>query len=83
MPHPFTDIALLHLSNTDRFQGESYLQRDVVDLPDSAAVRAEVAAMLDNAESPAPEPERSPRPTRRLKEWFPRWIGWLRAMPTP
>lgn len=51
-----------------------------VRLPDSPAVRAEVAAMLRDASRPAPP---RPRPVRRLWDWFPRWLGWLRAMPLP
>ena len=61
MPHPFTDVTLLTDTNADRFRRESFSQRETVNLPDIPAVRAEITAMLDNAERPAPPPV---RPTR-------------------
>lgn len=80
---PITDITILKDTNADRFRRDSYLLHAMVNLPEAPAVRAEIAAMLDNAERPAPEKRPPPRPARRLREWVPRWIGWLRAMPMP
>ncbi|RYH08104.1 hypothetical protein [Tropicimonas sp. IMCC6043] len=50
-----------------------------VDLPDIPAVRAEVEALLETDAPPQPRP----RPLRRLWDWAPRWVLWLRAMPLP
>lgn len=77
MPHL---IFLEPLHAASNFPEQSAL-RGVV-LPDSAAVRSEVAAMLDDAERPVPHRAQQ-RPARRLRIWFPRWVGWLRAMPIP
>ncbi|NDR59656.1 hypothetical protein [Aliiruegeria sabulilitoris] len=75
---PITDINHLNEINAERFRRDSFLLHATVNLPESPAVRAEIAAMLDNAERDAPP---KPRPAWRLRVWFPRWIGWLRAMP--
>ncbi|MDV7142469.1 hypothetical protein R3X27_07215 [Tropicimonas sp. TH_r6] len=77
---PITDITILNDINAERFRRDAYLLHASVNLPESPAVRAEIAAMLDNAERPAPEPA---RPARRIRDWFPRWVGWLRTMPMP
>ncbi len=80
MNPPIFDINLLNDINAERFARDSYLLHVTANLPDSPAIRAEVTAMLENAERKAPP---KPRPARRLRLWFPRWIGWLRAMPIP
>ena len=77
---PITDIKHLNDINAERFRRDSYLLHATTNLPDNPAVRAEVVALLENAEREAPP---KPRPVRRLRAWFPRWIGWLRAMPVP
>ncbi|SDK46406.1 hypothetical protein [Aliiruegeria lutimaris] len=80
MNPPIIDITLLNETNTERFRRDSFLLHATTTLPDSPAVRAEIAEMLDNAAREAPA---KPRPMRRLRVWLPRWVGWLRAMPTP
>lgn len=83
MPHLFIDTTHLNPTDAERFQVASNGLIGTVNLPEIPAVRAEIAALLDHV---PPEPaERPPAaPFRaRLSGWFPRWIGWLRAMPMP
>ena len=84
MPHPFIETDHLKEIYRDRFPRDAHLLHGTVNLPDSAAVRAEVTAMLREVASDPPPPRPAHVPlTRRFRAWFPRWLGWLRAMPTP
>ncbi len=86
MPHPFIDIAHLNTHHADRFRQEASLLHGTVNLPDSPAVRAEIGAMLAQAEQDrailAPRRRRAGL-TSRIRAWIPRWFGWLRTMPMP
>ena len=84
MPHPFIDTDILKDIHADRFRRDAVLLHQMVNRPDSAAVRAEVAVMLRAVA--ADPPQRRPHQasvTTRLRAWAPRWFGWLRAMPLP
>ena len=57
----------------------------IVNLPDSAAARAEIDAMLAAADMAEPAPQIVPRPRlhTRLRAWAPQFGHWLRSMPLP
>lgn len=57
----------------------------IVNLPDSAAARAEIEAMLAAADMAEAAPHVVPRvPLRaRLRAWVPEFGHWLRSMPLP
>ncbi len=79
-----THLFFLETTCLSRRSPDPHMER-VADLPASAAVRSEIAAMLAVADATEDTRRNSPRRSlrARLRVWMPAFRLWLRSMPLP